>query len=143
MSLIKKLMVTEKVTSVEFPDIDGFVVDLCYIGRERMVKIRNQSLEYRFNKRTRQREEEVNNEKFLEAYAEAVIKGWSGLTIRGLSNLIPVDMSGVDPNEPVPYTAEDALLLLKNSTIFDQFITDSINNFEVFERDSKDAAIKN
>ncbi len=136
-------MVTEKVTSVEFPDIDGFVVDLCYIGRERMVKIRNQSLEYRFNKRTRQREEEVNNEKFLEAYAEAVIKGWSGLTIRGLSNLIPVDMSGADPNEPVPYTAEDALLLLKNSTIFDQFITDSINNFEVFERDSKDAAIKN
>ena len=143
MSLIKKLMVTEKVTSVEFPDIDGFVVDLCYIGRERMVKIRNQSLEYRFNKRTRQREEEVNNEKFLEAYAEAVIKGWSGLTIRGLSNLIPVDMSGVDPNQEVPYNAEDALLLLRNSTIFDQFITDSINNFEVFERDSKEAAIKN
>ncbi len=143
MSLIKKLMVTEKVTSVEFPDIDGFVVDLCYIGRERMVKIRNQSLEYRFNKRTRQREEEVNNEKFLEAYAEAVIKGWSGLTIRGLSNLIPVDTSSVDPSEAVPYTAEDALLLLKNSTIFDQFITDSINNFEVFERDSKEAAIKN
>jgi hypothetical protein len=136
-------MVTEKVTSVEFPDIDGFVVDLCYIGRERMVKIRNQSLEYRFNKRTRQREEEVNNEKFLEAYAEAVIKGWSGLTIRGLSNLIPVDTSSVDPSEAVPYTAEDALLLLKNSTIFDQFITDSINNFEVFERDSKEAAIKN
>ncbi len=136
-------MVTEKVTSVEFPDIDGFVVDLCYIGRERMVKIRNQSLEYRFNKRTRQREEEVNNEKFLEAYAEAVIKNWSGLTIRGLSNLIPVDTSSVDPSEAVPYTAEDALLLLKNSTIFDQFITDSINNFEVFERDSKEAAIKN
>lgn len=143
MSLIKKLMVTEKVTSVEFPDIDGFVVDLCYIGRERMVKIRNQSLEYRFNKRTRQREEEVNNEKFLEAYAEAVIKGWSGLTIRGLSNLIPVDMTGVDPNQEVPYNAEDALLLLRNSTIFDQFITDSINNFEVFERDSKETAIKN
>lgn len=143
MSFIKKLMITEKVTSVEFPDIDGFVVDLCYIGRDRMIKIRNQSLESKFNKRTRQREEEVNNEKFLEAYAEAVIKGWRGLTIRGLSNLIPVDMTGVNPTEEVPYSPEDALLLLKNSTIFDQFVTDCLNNFDVFERDAKEEAVKN
>jgi hypothetical protein len=143
MSFIKKLMITEKVTSVEFPDIDGFVVDLCYIGRDRMIKIRNQSLESKFNKRTRQREEEVNNEKFLEAYAEAVIKGWKGLTIRGLSNLIPVDMTGVNPTEEVPYSPEDALLLLKNSTIFDQFVTDCLNNFDVFERDAKEEAVKN
>ena len=143
MSLIKKLMVTEKVTSVEFPDIDGFVVDLCYLGRERMVKLRNQSLEYKFNKRTRQREEEVNSEKFLELYSEAVIKGWSGLTIRGLASLIPIDMAGMTPSEEVPYTAEDALLLLKNSTIFDQFVTDTLNNFDVFERDTREENEKN
>lgn len=136
-------MVTEKVTSVEFPDIDGFVVDLCYLGRERMVKLRNQSLEYKFNKRTRQREEEVNSEKFLELYSEAVIKGWSGLTIRGLASLIPIDMAGMTPSEEVPYTAEDALLLLKNSTIFDQFVTDTLNNFDVFERDTREENEKN
>jgi hypothetical protein len=143
MSLIKKLMVTEKVTSVEFPDIDGFVVNLCYIGRERMMKIRNQSLEYKFNKRTRQREEEVNNDKFLELYSEAVIKGWSGLNVRGLAHLIPIDTSSMSPTEDVPYSAEDALLLLKNSTIFDQFVTDSLNNFEVFEKEAKEEKIKN
>lgn len=136
-------MVTEKVTAVEFPDIDGFVVNLCYVGRDRMMKIRNQSLEYKYNKRTRQREEEVNNEKFLEHYAEAVIKGWSGLTVRGLATLLPIDTSAMDPKEEVPYTADDALLLLKNSTIFDQFVTDSLNNFEVFERETKETAVKN
>jgi hypothetical protein len=143
MSLIKKLMVTEKVTAVEFPDIDGFTVNLCYVGRERMMKIRNQALVYKFNKRTRQREEEVDNDKFLEAYADAVIKGWSGLTVRGLSTLLPIDTSAMDAKEDVPYSADDALLLLKNSTLFDQFVTDSLNNFEGFERETKDAAVKN
>ena len=143
MSLIKKLMVTEKVTEVEFPDIDGFKVQLCYVGRDRMMKIRNQALVYKFNKRTRQREEEVDNEKFLEAYADAVIKGWSGLTIKGLSALLPIDTAGADLKEDVPYSAEDALLLLKNSTLFDQFVTDSLNNFEVFDREAKEQAEKN
>ncbi len=136
-------MVTEKVTKVEFPDIDGFVVNLCYIGRERMMKIRNQSLEYKFNKRTRQREEDVNNDKFLELYSEAVIKGWTGLTVRGLAHLIPIDTTGMSATEEVPYSAEDALLLLKNSTIFDQFVTDSLNNFEVFEKEAKEEKVKN
>lgn len=143
MSLIKKLMVTEKVTEVDFPDIDGFKVQLCYVGRDRMMKIRNQALVYKFNKRTRQREEEVDNDKFLEAYADAVIKGWSGLTVRGLATLLPIDTASADPKEAVDYSADDALLLLKNSTIFDQFITDALNNFEVFERESKEQAEKN
>ncbi len=143
MSLIKKLMVTEKVTEVDFPDIDGFKVQLCYVGRDRMMKIRNQALEYKFNKRTRQREEEVNNDKFLELYADAVIKGWSGLNVRSLATLLPIDTTAMDPKEDVPYSADDALLLLKNSTLFDQFVTDSLNNFEVFEREAKDDTIKN
>jgi hypothetical protein len=143
MSLIKKLMVIEKVTEVEFPDIDGFKVQLCYVGRDRMMKIRNQSLVYKFNKRTRQREEEVDNDKFLEAYADATIKGWSGLTVRGLSTLLPIDTTAMDAKEEVPYSADDALLLLKNSTLFDQFVTDSLNNFEGFEREARDQAEKN
>jgi hypothetical protein len=143
MSLIKNLMVNEKVSTVEFPDIDGFTVDVCYVGRDRMMKIRNQALVYKFNKRTRQREEEVDNDKFLEAYAEAVIKGWSGLTVKKLGNLIPVDLSKMNPTEEVPYSAEDALVLLKNSTLFDQFITDTLNDFENFERESKEKTVKN
>lgn len=136
-------MVSEKVSTVEFPDIDGFTVDVCYVGRDRMMKIRNQALVYKFNKRTRQREEEVDNDKFLEAYAEAVIKGWDGLTVKKLGMLIPVDLSKMDPKEEVPYSAEDALVLLKNSTLFDQFITDTLNDFENFERESKEKAVKN
>jgi len=143
MSLIKNLMVTDKVTEVEFPDIDGFTVNICYLGRDKLMKIRNGALVYKFNKRTRQREEEVDNDKFLEAYTEAVIKGWSGLTVRGLSHLLPVDVSKMDPKKEIPYSAEDALDLIKNSTIFDQFISDTLNNFDTFETEAKEVSEKN
>ena len=143
MSLIKNIMVTDKVTEVEFPDIDGFIVSVCYIGRERLMKIRNSALVYKYNKRTRQREEEVDNEKFLEAYADAVIKGWRGLTAKALGELLPVDMSKLDATQEIPYSKEDALTLLQNSTIFDQFITDTLNNFDNFERDRVETETKN
>jgi hypothetical protein len=143
MSLIKNLMVTEKVTEVEFPDIDGFVVHVNYVGRDKMMKIRNSALVYKFNKRTRQREEEVDNDKFLEAYTEATIKGWKGLTVKGLGQLLPVDLSKMDPKKEISYTPEDALDLIKNSTIFDQFISDTLNNFDTFETEAKETTEKN
>lgn len=136
-------MVTDKVSKVEFPDMDDFYVDICYVGRDRMMKIRNQSLVYKFNKRTRQREEEVDNEKFLDAYTDAVVKGWSGLTAKKLAQLMPIDLSAIDPDEEIPYSHEDALILVKNSTIFDQFITDTINDFEKFENKQKEENVKN
>ena len=57
MSKIASLMATDTVVDVEFPDIEGFTISLVYLNREDLVKIRNQSLSFKFNKRTRQREE--------------------------------------------------------------------------------------
>ena len=48
--------------------MEGFEIHLRYLTREDLMKVRNKALTYKFNKRTRQREEEVDNEKFLEAY---------------------------------------------------------------------------
>ena len=98
------------------------------------MKIRNSSLTYKFNKRTRQREEEIDNDKFLEAYAEKAIIGWRGLKIKHLPILLPADISTLDANEEVEYSEEDAIELLKNSNIFDQFITDTMNDFEQFSK---------
>jgi hypothetical protein len=107
------------------------------------MKIRNKALTYKFNKRTRQREEEVDNEKFLEAYAERAIAGWKGLKVKHLPVLLPVDISTMDAAEEVEYSMEDAIELLKNSTIFDQFITDTMNDFEQFSVKKKETNIKN
>ena len=141
--MIKNLMISDKIIEVEFPDSNSFYVNLAYLSRDKLVKIRNRSLVVKFNKRSRQREEEVDNEKFLEEYSREVIKGWRGLTIRELARIMPVETSNANLDQEVPYTQEDALALLQGSPIFDQFVTDCMNDFELFEREKADTQIKN
>lgn len=144
MSKIKSLLVTgDKAIEVDFPEIEGFKVKISFAPREDLVKIRNQALVYKFNKRTRQREEEVDNEKFVELYSERVIKGWTGLRIKHLPKLLAADISGLSPEEEVVYSPEEALELLKNSTVFDQFITDTVNDLEAFSVKKRDDSLKN
>jgi len=143
MSKIKSMLVKETSTWVEYPDIEGFEVNLRYLTREDLLKIRNASLTYKFNKRTRQKEEEVDSAKFIELYAEKAIAGWRGLKIKHLPLLVPVDITGMNPNETVEYTEEDAIEMLKNSTTFDQFVSDTLNDFEQFSRKKAEDDSKN
>jgi len=98
------------------------------------MKVRNASLTYKFNKRTRQREEEIDNDRFLENYAEKAIVGWKGLKVKHLPVLLPVDISAMDANDIIEYSEEEAVELLKSSSIFDQFVTDAMNDFEQFSK---------
>ena len=65
MSKIKNMISEQSSIWIEFPDIEGFEINLKYLTREDLMKIRNASLTYKFNKRTRQREEEIDNDRFL------------------------------------------------------------------------------
>ena len=143
MSKIKNLIDKETTAWVEFPDIEGFELNLRFLTREDLMKVRNQALTFKFNKRTRQREEEVDNDRFLEAYAEKAIAGWKGLKAKHLPVLLPVDISAMDANDEIDYSIDDAIELLKNSTIFDQFITDCMNDFEQFSKRKVETNVKN
>jgi hypothetical protein len=143
MSKLKSMLVQDTSTWVEFPDIPGFEVNLRFITREELLKIRTASLTFKFNKRTRQREEEVDSAKFLENYAERAIADWRGLKIKHLPSLMPVDISGFKPDEEVEFSAEEAVEMLKNSPIFDQFVTDTLNDFEQFSRKKAEDNAKN
>lgn len=137
------MVAKETSTWVEFPDIDGFEVNLRFLTREDLLKIRSASLTYKFNKRTRQREEEVDNDKFLENYSKRAIAGWRGLQVKHLPLLLPVDISEMNSEEAIEYDEEEALELLKNSTIFDQFVTDTMNDFEQFSKKKAEEDVKN
>ena len=143
MSKIKKMMAEKSSIWVDYPDVDGFSVNLNYLTREDLMKVRNSSLTYKFNKRTRQREEEVDNDRLLENYAEKAIIGWKGLKVKHMPALMPVDISGMDVDDDIEYSNEDAIELLKNSTVFDQFITDAMNDFEQFSKKKTEADSKN
>ena len=143
MSRIGKFAVNEKIVEVEYPDIEGFFIEVCYLSREELQKIRKKSSKVSWNKITRQREEEVNDDLFLKHYAEKAVRGWRGLQIKHLAEMLPVDLEGANLDEDVPYTMDDALDLLRYSPDFDRFLGDVMNDLTIFAQEERESEEKN
>ena len=47
-------MTPSKTVSIEFPGMEGFEVDLCYLAREELIKLRKRTITTKFNRRTHQ-----------------------------------------------------------------------------------------
>ena len=129
---LASLMTPSKTVAIDFPGYAGMSVDLCYLAREELVKLRKKCVTTKFNKKTRQPEEELNEDKFLTEYCKAVIKGWKGLKYRYLEELLLVDVSALDPEDELPFTQENAELLMKNSSAMDTWVTETVGDLENF-----------
>lgn len=127
---LKSLLVPSKALSIEYPGMPGFVVDVAFLSRETLQSIRKKSTKTGF--KNRQPTEELNDELFLELYVKASVKGWKGLTLAYLEQLAPVDITGQDPKAELEYNEENALFLMKNSTTFDSFISETITDLGNF-----------
>lgn len=135
-SILAKLIIPSKTTWAEYPGLNGFEVQIAYLTRDELMKIRTKSLNNKVNKRTRQVEEEVDNELFQKLYINAVIKDWKGLKYKYLPKLVPTDISGFDEDAELPFSMEDAELLMKNSSDFDSWISTIVEDVENFTQSS-------
>ena len=129
---LASLMTPSKTVNIDFPGYTGMSVLLCYLAREELVKLRKRCLSTRFNRKTHQPEEDLDEDKFLTEYCKAVIKGWSGLKYRYLEELLLVDISSLDPEDTLIYNTENAELLMKNSTAIDAWVTETVGDLENF-----------
>ena len=129
---LASLITPSKTVSIDFPGFTGMSVDLCYLGREELVKLRKKCISTKYDKKSRQPEETLDEDKFLVEYCKAVIKDWSGLKYRYLEELLLVDVSAFDPNDELPYSQENAELLMKNSSTFDTWVTETVGELENF-----------
>ena len=75
---LASLMTPSKTVTIDFPGYSGMSVDLCYLAREELLKLRKKCVTTKFDNKTRQPEEVLDEEKFLTEYVRAVIKNWSG-----------------------------------------------------------------
>ena len=126
------LLTPSKTVGIDFPGCDGMEIKLCYLGREEMIKLRKKCLTTKFNRKTRQPEETLDEDKFLVNYCDSVINGWTGFKYKYLEELLLVDISSMDPEDDFVYTSENAQLLMKNSTSFDTWVTDTVSELENF-----------
>ena len=129
---LASLMTASKTVAIDFPGYNGMQVSLCYLAREELLKLRKRCVTTKFDKKTRQPEESLDEEKFIVEYCKAVIKGWSGLKYRYLEELLLVDVGDLDPEDTLPYTQDNAELLMKNSNVFDSWVTEAVGDLENF-----------
>ena len=62
---LKSLLVDTKTTWVEFPGLDGFEVELANLSRKELVNLRKRCTQNKFNRKTRQFEESLDEDKFI------------------------------------------------------------------------------
>lgn len=131
---------------VESPDVEGFEIEIAYVGREEMTKIYNRCTQRKWNRQTRRMEEVTNRDKLMGIWSERAIKDWKGLTLKSLISLVPIVLGKEDkPASLVECTEGNKVALLKHNADFDNFILDIATNSEVFmqHRREADAEVKN
>ena len=134
---LSKLIIPISTTKFDFPRMEGFEVEVSYITRDELMKIRKKSTSTRFNKKTHTPEEEVDSDLFQDLYVKAIVKGWSGLKYKYLNKLLPIDLSLIEDEEgELEYSHENAMELMKNSPDFDGFVSDLVSDLESFTKSS-------
>jgi hypothetical protein len=129
---LKTLLVSTKSAEVEYPGLSGFKVSLNFLSREELVKIRKKATKITW--KNRQQSEELNEDLFLSLYVQNTIKGWKGLKLKYLSQLAPVDLTNIkDTEAELDYSEENALSLMKSSSEFDSFVSETVSNLENFQ----------
>ena len=129
---LKSLLVDSKTTWVEFPGLDGFEVELANLSRKELVNLRKKCTQSKFNRKTRAFEESLDDEKFVKEFSEATIKNWKGLKLSYLEDLILVDLKGQNLEDEMEYTLENALVLVENSSEFDNWLNEVVFDLENF-----------
>ena len=134
---LKSLLVNSKTTWVEFPGLDGFEVELANLSRKELVALRKKCTQQKFNRKTRAFEETLDDDKFVKEFTNATVKGWKGLQLGFLEDLVLVDLKNQDTSTLLDYTEDNALLLVENSSEFDNWLNEVVFDLENFRSRNK------
>lgn len=129
---LSSLMIPSRAVEIEFLGFEDLKVNLVYLARAELVKLRKKCITTKFSRSTRQPEEILDEKKFLKEYCTAVIKGWSGFKYRYLEELLLVDITELDPDSDFVFTVDNAVTLMENSSDFDSWVTETVGDLENF-----------
>lgn len=131
---LKALLVPSKTVDIDYPGLPGFTVTVSFLSRETLIGVRKKATKTTF--KNRQPVEELNDEIFLQLYVKEAVRGWTGLKLSILEQIAPVDLTGQDPEAELEFNDENALFLMKNSSAFDAFISETVTDLGNFQKSS-------
>ena len=129
---LKSLIVDSKTTWVEFPGLDGFEVELANLSRKELIALRKRCTSNKFNRKTRAFEESLDDNKFIKEFTSSTVKGWKGLKLAYLEDLLLVDLKNNDVESELEFTIDNAEQLVENSNEFDNWLNEVVFDLENF-----------
>ena len=130
-------MVDSKAVWIDFPGLSGFSVEVANLSRKELTALRKRCTTQKFDRKSRQLIETLDEDKFVIEFSEASIKNWKGLTVEHLETLILIDTEGQDPTTEIEYTKENAEVLVSNSSEFDTWLNEVVFDLENFRGQPK------
>ena len=137
---LKKLMVDSKSVWMDFPGCPGFEVEVANLSRKELTAMRKKCITQKFDRKSRQLLEELDEEKFVKEFTKGTVKNWKGLTLKHLETLILIDAEGEDPSKEVEYSDENAEVLVSNSTEFDTWLNEIVFDLDNFRSGAEGAS---
>lgn len=138
---LSDLMVDTKSAWLDFPGCPGFQVEVCNLSRKELVNVRKRCVAQKFDRKTRQMIEELDEDKFIKEFTSATVKGWKGFKLKYLEDLVLVDLGDNDPEAEVDYSQDQAEVLVQNSTEFDNWINEVVFDLANFRRGPNKSAM--
>lgn len=141
----------ERIAEFKYPYADVFFVSIAYASRFVLNQIRQLAAEPYTDRRTRTREERLDDGKLQLGYAERIIKGWRGFNVGKLEKIIPGTLDEAiasyeeakkkNPELKVPsveeikkmkvdYSVQTAQTILSNSVDFMNWVVEIAGNAE-------------
>ena len=134
---LKKLMVDTKSAWMDYPGLEGFSVEVVNLSRKELTALRKRCTTTKFDRKTRQPVENLDEDKFVTEFSQASIKGWKGLTLEHLETLLLINSEGEDPKAEVNYSIENAEILVTNSAEFDTWLNEVVFELDNFRSEPK------
>lgn len=125
-------MVDTKSAWIEFPGCDGMEIKVANLSRKELLALRKRCVSTKFDRKTRQPEEVLDEDKFVREFTAATVKGWKGFKLKFLQDLLLVELGDNDPDSELPYDGEQAEVLVQNSSEFDTWINEVVFDLDNF-----------
>ena len=139
---LKELMVDVKTAWIEFPSFSGFEVEVAGLSRKELIALRKACVVTKLDRKTKQIEESLNEDKFVDKFTSATIKDWKGLKLKYLEQILLIDMGDNDPDKELEYTHENAVNLVANSGAFDEWLNEVVYDLENFRSRTETTAME-
>lgn len=125
--MLKVKKKSDRICTFEFRD--GIEVSLRYVSEHRFGQLAEQCTATKW--RDHQPVKERDDDKYYQLCAVEMIAGWSGITGAGLKTLVDLE-EYPEGDAEVPYSAEDAFVLLRYSAEFDVWATRNCKKLEAY-----------